>query len=91
MEVNVILEYKRKSDSWICPECDTENDLSIGKCTICGCAPHSATIMEHWTEPEEKTPANEYDEDVSDDSNTLKIVLGIIIVSIVVLLLIAAS
>ena len=45
-DVNTILRYKRSCDSWLCPECDTENNISLGKCTVCGCRKGpSATIL----------------------------------------------
>lgn len=34
-ETKVILKYKRECDSWLCPECDTENSISLGKCAVC--------------------------------------------------------
>ncbi|MCI5604390.1 MAG: hypothetical protein MR413_01890 [Clostridia bacterium] len=63
-ETNTILRYKRPCDSWLCPNCDTENNISLGKCTVCGCRKSpSATILKQWTEaddrpvtPPKKTP-----------------------------------
>ena len=42
-ETKVILKYKRERDSWLCPECDTENSITLGKCTVCGCRKTSTT------------------------------------------------
>lgn len=54
-ETNVILKYKRLCDSWVCPDCDTENNVSLGKCTVCGCRKsESATILKQWTEADER-------------------------------------
>ena len=54
-ETNVILKYKRLCDSWLCPDCDTENNVSLGKCTVCGCRKsESATILKQWTEADER-------------------------------------
>lgn len=54
-EVHEILRYKRPCDSWLCPECDTENSLSLGKCSVCGCIKtSSATIVNQWTEAEDR-------------------------------------
>ena len=36
-EINTILQYKRPCDSWLCPECVTEYNVSLGKCAVCGC------------------------------------------------------
>lgn len=54
-EVHEILRYKRPYDSWLCPECDTENSVSLGKCTVCGCRKtSSATILKQWTEADDR-------------------------------------
>lgn len=54
-EVHEILRYKRSYDSWLCPECDTENSVSLGKCTVCGCRKtSSATILKQWTEADDR-------------------------------------
>lgn len=65
-EICTILKYKRPHDSWLCPECDTENSLSLGKCTVCGCRKTSTDIiLKQWTEaddrpviPPKKTPTH---------------------------------
>lgn len=54
-EVHEILRYKRPYDSWLCPECDTENSVSLGKCMVCGCKKtSSATILKQWTEADDR-------------------------------------
>lgn len=58
MGINVILKYKRECDCWLCPECDTENNISASRCTVCGCQKSaSATILKQWTEADER-PVN---------------------------------
>ena len=55
-EINTILQYKRPCDSWLCPECDTENNVSLGKCTVCGCKKDfSSIILKQWTEADDRT------------------------------------
>lgn len=59
-ETNTILRYKRPCNSWLCPDCDTENNISLGKCTVCGCRKSpSVTILKQWTEADDRpvTPA----------------------------------
>jgi len=54
-ETKVILKYKRENDCWLCPECDTENNVSLGKCTVCGLKKSpSAVILKQWTEADDK-------------------------------------
>ena len=54
-ETNTILRYKRPCHSWLCPDCDTENNISLGKCTVCGCRKSpSATILKQWTEADDR-------------------------------------
>ncbi len=36
MDANTIVKYKRREACWICPECETENRLEMGKCILCG-------------------------------------------------------
>lgn len=36
-EIIVLLKFKRKSDVWLCSDCDMENDMDSGKCFLCGC------------------------------------------------------
>lgn len=53
-ETNIILKYKRPDESWLCPECDVENSMSLGECTICGYRKTlSATILKKWTEADD--------------------------------------
>ncbi len=50
METKVILKYKRECDSWICPDCDTENHMTVGRCTVCGYGRTSTvSIVKAWT------------------------------------------
>lgn len=106
-ETNTILRYKRPCDSWLCPDCDTENNISLGKCTVCGYRKSpSATILKQWTETDDRpvTPPNERPtylgpdfNDTSEDyyipekENKNKIIWGILFAIIIIGLLIAAS
>jgi len=57
METKEILKFYRECDSWLCPECDRENDMSLGKCSVCGCKRHPEfTVLKKWTETE-NTPS----------------------------------
>ena len=50
MEPNVILKYRREADCWLCPECDSENGLLQGRCTVCGFKrDDSAEILKKWS------------------------------------------
>jgi len=95
-ETNTILRYKRPCDSWLCSECDTENNISLGKCSVCGCRKSpSVTILKQWTEtddgpltPPDTPPADDY---IPGDESKNKIILGIVIAIIIIGLIIAAS
>lgn len=55
METNVILKYRRGSDSWLCPECDTENGIAYGECALCGNKRSpAAAVLRQWTEADER-------------------------------------
>lgn len=55
MEPNVILKYKRPSDSWICPDCDCENKMDNENCFVCSCAkPATPTVISAWSEKDEQ-------------------------------------
>lgn len=50
METKVILKYKRPCDSWLCPDCDAENSMTVSRCTICDCVKTaSVVIVKTWT------------------------------------------
>ena len=34
-KLNVIMKYNRPKPVWVCPDCDTENDLSVENCFTC--------------------------------------------------------
>lgn len=52
-----ILEYKRETDSWLCSDCDAENEISLGRCVVCGNKKAvSATILKKWTEEDNVLP-----------------------------------
>ena len=56
MEVYEILEYKREQDCWVCPKCDVENGLFLGKCSVCGGQKKAdAKILKAWSEEEKRT------------------------------------
>ncbi len=49
METNVILKYRRPKDCWLCPECDSENDISVNHCFVCNCArPMGIELLRKW-------------------------------------------
>ena len=53
-EINKILEYKRPCDSWLCPDCDTENNIHIAKCVVCGSEKGpSAIVLKQWSEADD--------------------------------------
>jgi len=42
----VLSKFKRNDSSWICTECDTENPMSAGRCTLCGTEKaHNARVV----------------------------------------------
>lgn len=101
-EINIILKYKRSNDSWLCPECDTENSITLGKCVVCGCRKTSTTtILKRWTEADEglvtETPKEtpifkDGEEDThtpEEKSNKNKIIWGIIVAIIVIGIIVA--
>ena len=57
-ETNVILKYRRTNDSWLCPDCDAENQLTQGSCAVCGYRQMgSVAIVRAWTEQDEMPPS----------------------------------
>ena len=36
MDTNVILQFRRGTGTWQCPECDTENRETSERCSVCG-------------------------------------------------------
>ena len=49
-ETSTILKYRRPQDSWLCPECDSENTLSYSTCSVCGCGIVGAPkIVKAWS------------------------------------------
>ena len=60
-ETNVILEYRRANDCWLCPECDAENQLTQASCAVCGYRQMgSVAIVRAWTEQDNRPPENGY-------------------------------
>lgn len=56
METKEILKYRREADFWLCPACETENSMLVGRCSLCGYTRSSgAVILNKWT-PEEDNP-----------------------------------
>lgn len=43
MDTNVILQFQRLCDCWICPDCACENLLEDGVCSVCGAQRTAAT------------------------------------------------
>lgn len=37
-EVFSIVNYKRSNTCWVCPECETENQMDFIRCLVCGTA-----------------------------------------------------
>ena len=74
MEVYEILEYKREHDCWVCPECDAENSLLLGKCLVCGWQKKAdAKILKAWSEEDKKTaPPQKKVKSKLDDSPIFK-------------------
>ena len=56
-DTNVVLKYRRPEDCWICPNCDSENKMTNGFCSVCGTqyVNYSTTILRHWV-PEDDRP-----------------------------------
>lgn len=105
-ETNIILKYKRDCDSWLCSDCDTENAMSLSRCTVCGCGKSSsAEVLKQWTEQTERTvtppkkktsPTSEpiskgTAKDAPEGGNKNRIIRGLIIAIIIIGLIIAAS
>lgn len=99
-ETNTILRYKRPCDSWLCPDCDTENNISLGKCTVCGGRKSpSTTILKQWTEADDRmvTPSKTDNDDYIPEEENKNIIIWrviiarIIIAIIIIFLLIAIS
>lgn len=60
-DTNVILKYRRPEDKWLCPECDAENALSYGNCSVCGCIRvPTSPIIKAWSEMDERPMAGGY-------------------------------
>ncbi len=95
-DVHEIMKYKRSCDSWLCPECDTENSVLLGKCIVCGSQrPLSATVLKQWTEEDDKPKETyrkaevieEYDnneEETTGDKILWWIILGVLLVLILI-------
>ena len=61
METKVLLKYHRDCDAWLCPECDTENPISVTNCDVCNCKRSSSfIILKQFTKETEPpiTPVN---------------------------------
>ena len=58
METKEILQYRRPKDSWICPCCETENDMASGVCMLCGARRAAAApIARAWSPEMERRAA----------------------------------
>ena len=96
-ETYEILHYKRPCDCWLCPDCDTENEIVLGKCSVCGRRKDAlAVILKQWNEAEEQsvtcpivTPTRETPppEDRTDGSNAALwwIVFAIFVLGLIVI------
>lgn len=57
-DTNVILKYRRPQDSWLCPECDSENAPAYSNCFVCGsCRVGAPVVVRAWNEMDERPPA----------------------------------
>ncbi|MBQ2696241.1 MAG: hypothetical protein IJF61_02955 [Clostridia bacterium] len=52
METKVILQYRRARDCWVCPNCETENEIASGTCMLCGAGRVAAATVERAWSPE---------------------------------------
>lgn len=58
-QLNVILKYRRPADCWLCSECETENNMLLGTCSVCGAKKDAgAVIVPAWSERDEYAPVN---------------------------------
>ena len=57
METRQILKYRRDRDRWVCAECDTENEMTVGRCIVCGSVKSpGAVILKTWTAADDRPP-----------------------------------
>ena len=55
MEPNVILKYKRPTDSWVCPSCDCENKIDSTSCSVCASdRPTYPVLVNAWCESDDQ-------------------------------------
>ena len=53
-DVNVIMKYRRPADCWVCPECETENNILLAKCAVCTRQKdNKVRIISAWSEKDE--------------------------------------
>ena len=45
METKEILKYRRNVGCWLCTECESENDLSLYQCAVCGTDKSASAII----------------------------------------------
>ena len=54
MDTNLMLKYKRERDCWLCPNCETENEMTFPGCTLCGYKKNpSVPILKAWSPEQE--------------------------------------
>ncbi len=55
-DTNIILQYKRETDIWLCTECESENSLAAGCCSVCGKGRTMAdNIVKAWSVLDERS------------------------------------
>ena len=45
LETKSILKFSRDIETWLCPGCDVENNITSDFCNVCGCPKTAATIF----------------------------------------------
>ena len=54
-QLNVILKYRRPADCWLCSDCESENNLLLGTCAVCGAKKDAgAMVIPAWSERDER-------------------------------------
>ena len=80
-EIVELQKFKRKEECWICPECDSENQMFSGNCIVCGSAKSvTARTISLYTETKDvPLPYNNVYIPPEKKSNAGVIVLAIIL------------
>lgn len=56
LETKSILKFRRNGETWICPECDVENNITSEFCNVCGCPKTAATEFLKSYSKSDETP-----------------------------------